>query len=42
MQSIKGGKFLNIIFLYVRFTAAPAAAVFGAVIVPLARMYASL
>ena len=40
MQSIKEAKFLNITFLYVLFTAAPAAAVFGAVIVPLASMYA--
>ena len=36
MQSMKGAQFLNITSLYVLFTAAPAAAVFGAVIVPLA------
>ena len=42
MQSVERAQFLNINFLFVLFTAAPAAAVFGTVIVPLARMYASL
>ena len=36
MQLVNGAQFLNITFLLVLFTAAPADAVFGAVIVPLA------
>ena len=42
MQSVKGARFSNITFLFVLFTAAPAAAVFGTVTVPLTSMYASL
>ena len=42
MQSINGAKFLNFTFLLVLFTAAPVAAVFGTVTVPLTSMYASL
>ena len=42
MQSVKGAQFLNITFLLVLFTAAPAAALFGTVIVPLTSMHASL
>ena len=42
MQLVKGAQFLIITFLFVLFTAAPAAAVFETVIVPLANMYASL
>ena len=42
MQSLKGMQFLNITFLFVSFTAAPAATVFETVIVPLTSMYASL
>ena len=41
MQSVKGAEFLYITFLLVLFTAAPAAAVFETVMVPLTRMYAS-
>ena len=33
MQSVKGAQFLNIAFLLILFTAAPAAAVFGTAIV---------
>ena len=42
MQSVKGARFPSITFLFVLFTAAPAAAVFGTVTVPLTSMYASL
>ena len=42
MQSVKGAQFLNITFLFVLFTAAPAAAVFGTIIVTLRGMYESL
>ena len=42
MQSVNGARFLNIIFLLVLFTAAPAAAVFGTAVVPLTSIYASL
>ena len=42
MQSVKGAQILNITFLFVLFTAVPAAAVFVTVIVALASMYASL
>ena len=42
MQSVKGAQFLNITFLLVFFTAAPAAALFGTVIVPLTSVHASL
>ena len=41
MQSVKEPEFLYITFLLVLFTAAPAAAMFGTVMVPLTRMYAS-
>ena len=41
MQSVKEAEFLYITFLLVLFTAAPAAAMFGTVMVPLTRMYAS-
>ena len=37
MQSVNGAQFLNITFLLVLFTAAPAAVVFGTVIFPLRR-----
>ena len=42
MQSVNGPQFLNITFLIVSFTAAPAVYVFGTVMVPLTSMYASL
>ena len=42
MQSVKGARFSNITFLFVLFTATPAAAVFATVTVPLTSMYASL
>ena len=42
MQSENGLQFLNTTLLLVLFTAAPAAAVFGTVIVPLTSIYASL
>ena len=42
MQSVNRAQFLNITFLFVSFTAAPAAAVFGTVMVPWTSMYASL
>ena len=42
MQSVKGAQFVNATFLLVLFTAAPAAAVFGTVTVPLTSMYVSL
>ena len=42
MQSVKGARFPSITFLFVLLTAAPAAAVFGTVTVPLTSMYASL
>ena len=42
MQAVNGTKLLNIHFLLVLFTAAPAAAVFGTVIVSLTSMHASL
>ena len=38
MQSVKEAQFLNIVFLFVLLTAAPAAAVFGTSIVPLTSM----
>ena len=41
MQSVKEAEFLYITFLLALFTAAPAAAMFGTVMVPLTRMYAS-
>ena len=42
IQLVNGAQFLNITFLFVLFTAAPAAAVLLALIVPLTRIYASL
>ena len=39
---VNGAQFLNITFLLVLFTAAPAAAVLLTLIVPLTRIYASL
>ena len=42
MQSLNGVQFLNVTLLFVLFAAAPAAAVFRTVIVPLTSMYASL
>ena len=42
MQSVNGAQLLNIHFLLVLFTAAPAAAAFGTVIVSLTSIYASL
>ena len=42
MQLLNGAQFLNTTFVLVLFTAALAAAVFGTVIVPLTRVYASL
>ena len=42
MQTANGAQFLNITFLLVLFTTAPAAAVFGTVIVPLTSMHALL
>ena len=39
MQPVKGAQFLNITFLLALFTAAPAAVVFGAVIVVLRSIY---
>ena len=42
IQSVKRTQFFNITFLLVLFTAAPATAVLGTVIVPLTNMYASL
>ena len=42
MQSPNGAQFLNITFLLVLFTTAPAAAVFRTVIVPLTSMHALL
>ena len=42
MQLVKVVQFLNITFLLVLLTAAPAAAVFGTVIVPVTNMYESL
>ena len=42
MPSVKGAQFLNIIFLFVLFTTAPSAAVFGTVIVPFTSIYESL
>ena len=42
VQSVKRTQFFNITFLLVLFTAAPATAVLGTVIVPLTNMYASL
>ena len=41
MQSVKEAEFLYITFLLALSTAAPAAAMFGTVMVPLTRMYAS-
>ena len=41
MESVKKVQFLNIIFLFALFIAAPAAAVFG-IMVPLTSMYALL
>ena len=42
MQSVHGPRFLNFTFLLILFNAAPAASLFGTVIVPLIRMFASL
>ena len=42
MQSLNGAQFLTVTFLLVLFAAAPAAAVFRTVIVPLTSMYALL
>ena len=42
MQSVKGAQFLSITYLFGVFTAAPAAAVFGTVMIPLTSMYPSL
>ena len=42
MQSVKEAQFLNINFLFLLFTAVPAAHVFGTVIVSLKSMYESL
>ena len=42
MQSVKGAQLLNITFLFVFFTSAPAAVVFGTVTAPLTNMYESL
>ena len=42
MQSVNGAQLLNVTFLLVLFAAAPAAAVFRTVIVPLINMNASL
>ena len=42
MQSVNGVRFLNINFLLALFAAAPSAAVFGIVIVPLKCIYASV
>ena len=42
MESVKEAQYLNITSLLVLFTTAPAAAVFGAVIVRLTSMYALL
>ena len=42
IQLVNGAQFLNITFLLVLFTAAPAAAVLLTPIVPLTRIYASL
>ena len=42
MQLVKGEQFLKITFLFVLFTLAPAAAVFGTFIVHLTSMYVSL
>ena len=42
MQSVNGVQFLNINFLLVLFSTAPATVVFETVIVPLTSMYASL
>ena len=39
MQSLNEAQFLNITFLLILFTAAPAAALFGTVIVPLKSMH---
>ena len=41
-QLVNGAQLLNITFLVVLFTAAPASAVFGAFVVPLTCTYASL
>ena len=42
MESVDGAQFLNIIFLLVLFNTAPAATVFGTVIVPLTSRCESL
>ena len=42
MQLVNGAQFLNITFLLILFTVAPAAVVFGTVTVPLKSMYPSL
>ena len=42
IELVNGAQFLNITFLLVLFTAAPAAAVLITPIVPLTRIYASL
>ena len=42
MQLVNKAQFLNITFLLALFAAAPAAAVFAIVIVPLTSIYASL
>ena len=42
MQSVNGPRLLNVTFLLVLFNTTPAASLFGTVIVPLIRMFASL
>ena len=42
MQSVIEAQFFNITSLFVLFTVAPVAAVFGTIIFPLASMYKSL